>query len=78
MCARKTETVRLEFDREIVDAVYDRFGDEPEMVSIGDDKITITVETQINPSFWGWVFSFGRKMKVISPEEVKERQDMML
>ncbi len=38
----------------------------------GDQKMLATVKVRISPTFWGWVFQFGKQMKVLSPENVVE------
>ncbi len=45
------------------------------MKEIADGKVTATVEVQVSPTFWGWVFQFGEKMKVVSPPEVVEEYE---
>ena len=33
-----------------------------------DNTVTAAVTVQISPTFWGWLFQFGGKMKIVSPE----------
>lgn len=42
------------------------------MMSAGDESYVATVKVQLSPTFWGWLFQFGNKMKVISPDTVIE------
>lgn len=62
------ENVVLEFNKSFVGAVYDRFGESTGMMMSGEDNCLATVSVQLSPTFWGWLFQFGGKMKIISPE----------
>lgn len=72
------QTVVLEFDNKLTGAVYDRFGEGISMMEAGDGKLAASVKVQISPTFWGWLFQFGNKMKVISPESVKDEYNNRL
>ncbi len=70
MFSGRLEDVVLEFDRGIIGAVYDKFGENVNMMASGEDKIIATVKVRISPTFWGWVFQFGGNMRIISPAHV--------
>lgn len=72
MYGGEVKTVVLEFDSELAGAVYDRFGESVNMLAAVDDKIISTVSVQLSPTFWGWIFQFGKQMKIISPDDVCE------
>jgi len=61
--------VVLEFDAKLIGVVYDKFGEDTKMIRSGD-KCIATVKVQISPVFWGWLFQFAGKMKVLSPDTV--------
>lgn len=63
------ETV-LEFDDALIGVVYDKFGEDTHMQRINENTIKATVNIQISPTFWGWLFQFAGKMKIISPNHV--------
>lgn len=65
-------SVVLEFDASLIGVVYDKFGETTPMMSAGDESYMATVKVQLSPTFWGWLFQFGNKMKVISPDTVIE------
>lgn len=69
----KAEEVEFEIASDIVDRLFDTFGDEIRFVDNGDGKLKFKAEVQISPTFVVWCLSFGDKLKVIAPEEVKER-----
>ena len=61
------EDIVLEFDSTLIGAVYDRFGETIKMMRISETKCIASVRVQISPVFWGWIFQFQDKMKIISP-----------
>ena len=62
----------IEFDNQLIGAVYDKFGEDTQMMRSGENKCIATVKVQISPTFWGWLFQFAGLMKVISPDSVIE------
>ncbi|MCD8095436.1 MAG: WYL domain-containing protein [Ruminococcus sp.] len=71
------ETVVLEFDYRLIGAVYDRFGESTDMIAF-NDKAVATVNVQLSPTFWGWLFQFGSQMRIISPTSVIEEYNKKL
>ena len=63
--------VELEFDNSLIGSVFDRFGEHVRIKRIDENKLVAYVNVQISPTFYGWVFQFGDKMKILSPENVK-------
>ena len=78
MFSGQLEDVVLEFDRGVIGAVYDKFGESVRMMPSGESKIVATVRVRISPTFWGWVFQFGRQMKLLSPAHVVAEYDQKL
>lgn len=65
--------VTLQFDDSLLGVVQDKFGEDVSIVRTGPDKLVSSVQVQESPVFWGWLFQFGEKMKILSPESmVKE------
>jgi len=60
----------IEFENQLIGAVYDKFGEDTQMMRSGENKCIATVKVQISPTFWGWLFQFAGLMKVISPDTV--------
>jgi len=71
------ETV-LEFDDTLIGVVYDKFGEDTHMQRVNEKTITATVNIQISPTFWGWLFQFAGKMKVITPNHVAAAFDQQV
>ena len=72
MFSGQAEDVVLEFDRSLIGAVYDKFGENVKMIPSGESKIIATVKVRVSPTFWGWLFQFSGQMKVLSPGSVVE------
>ncbi|MGP1505530.1 MAG: helix-turn-helix transcriptional regulator [Eggerthia catenaformis] len=67
------QSIVLEFDKCLIGVVYDKFGESTTMMEAGEDRYVATMKVQISPTFWGWIFQFGNKMKIISPDVVIEK-----
>ena len=67
-----TEKVTLEFDRSVIESIYDTFGLGTKIRPYGE-WFSANVDVQISPTFWGWVFQFAGKMRILEPTSVKEK-----
>lgn len=63
-------TVELQFDRKLIDAVYDKFGEGIKIITGERGFCKATVEVLISPVFFAWCFQFGKSMKILSPESI--------
>lgn len=66
----ESEKITLEFPFELLGAVYDKFG-ECITVEKDGDMFSITANVSISPPFWGWIYQFGGRMKIVSPDNVR-------
>lgn len=57
----------IEFDDKLIGAVYDKFGEDTKMIRTHEHGCVATVKVQISPTFWGWLFQFGKQMRILSP-----------
>ena len=69
----KAEVVTLEFPSELLGAVHDKFGEKTQIRHADGGRLKIKVTVQISPPFFGWVFQFMNKMKIIEPLSVLEQ-----
>lgn len=67
------ERVVLEFDRSLLNPVYDKFGEEITVTPSANERLLATVDVQVSPPFFGWLAQFSDKMRIVSPPNVKER-----
>ena len=65
------ESVTLVCDEMIAGAVIDRFGSEPNFIPT-DGGFKLTVRVMVSPTFFGWVSGFGGRMRIASPQWVRE------
>ena len=70
MFSGELEDVVIQFNKELIGPVFDKFGEDTPMMAINDTTCAATVHVQISPTFFGWLAQFGNKMRVISPESV--------
>lgn len=71
MFTGREETVTIEFDNGLIDAVVDKFGEKIKLKKLGD-KVSLTETVQISTQFFSWVCGFGARMKVVAPETLKK------
>lgn len=72
----EVETVTLEFPTDLLGAVYDKFGENLMLRHTDGGRLLFKVDLQISPPFWGWIFQFGGRMKIVSPEGLKPNFDL--
>ncbi len=58
--------------------IIDKFGEEVETKKVRLDKFRAKVKVAASPVFYGWVFQFVGKIKIISPAAVKKQYQKML
>ena len=69
MYSGATHNVKMRFRNELTDAVIDQFGRDIMMMQSDNEHFTITAAVEVSPPFYAWIASFGRKAKILSPQE---------
>lgn len=69
------ESIRVEIlcENSMMNPVIDRFGEGVFVSRADDNHFIISVNVDISPTFFAWIFTFGGKMKITGPEKVKEQ-----
>nr|WP_316623634.1 WYL domain-containing protein [uncultured Ruminococcus sp.] len=67
-----TVNVRMRFDDSLIGVVVDRFSDKVFIQPHSDGTFTMSAEVMLSPQFYGWLFSFGDKARIVSPKVAKE------
>lgn len=67
------EDITLEFESSLIGVVYDKFGEDTKMVRTGEAVCVASVKVQISPTFWGWLFQFAGRMRILSPAVIIEQ-----
>ncbi len=63
-------TVEVHASKDLIDVIYDKFGDLVQLTTIDENTVGFTVDVQVSPTFFAWCCSFGSKLKVVSPASV--------
>ena len=72
MYGGEEESVRIQFDNSLIGVVIDRFGKDTVTYKVDDNSFMAILTVELSPTFWGWIFQFGNKVKIVSPENVKK------
>ena len=62
--------VVLQFDKCLIGAVFDKFGEDTPMMKVDENTCAATVQVRVSPTFFGWIAQFAEKMRIISPDKV--------
>jgi predicted DNA-binding transcriptional regulator YafY len=73
MFGGEEQTVQLEFDIGLVDAVIDRFGRDVALISSGESKFIVNLKLVVSPQFFGWLFAFGDGVKILNPDSLADK-----
>ena len=73
MYSGKKKRVTIRFINMLLDVAVERFGTKDAQYSAVDDKhFIVTAEVEISDLFFGWLLSFGRRVKILYPSDVLE------
>lgn len=70
MFGGQEETVTLCVDNALAGVMVDRFGLDTAFLHDGPDRFRFSVRVVPSGNFYGWVFSFGGRVKILAPEPV--------
>ena len=73
MYSGKVYNVGIRFRNELADVVIDQFGKNVVMRPYDEEHFTIYVPIEISPTFFAWIATFGRRVKILEPEPVIEK-----
>lgn len=65
--------VRITFPNQMCGVFLDRFGKEITFRPVDDKHSELSVNVNVSPQFFGWIFSLGREVKVVGPDAVVEQ-----
>lgn len=60
--------VELKCTADMMKVIIDRFGEDIETQIIDEDHFKVNVRVSLSPNFYGWLFGFGGKIKLLSPD----------
>ncbi len=63
--------VQIRFINPLLDAVVDRFGtNDVQYSKVDDTHFCVSVKVEISEQFYGWLLGFGKKAKLLYPDDV--------
>ena len=54
------------------------FGTKVKTTPVDKDHFQFDAEVSVSPTFFSWIFEFGGMIKIVGPENVKEKYSEML
>lgn len=65
--------VRLRCINSLLDAVVDRFGTDAIYMNAENYHFEVHAKVEVSDQFFGWVLGFGKKMKILAPDDVVDQ-----
>ena len=72
MFGGELKKVSIQFDKELLGDIYDKFGIDIHIQKISDDTFKTILEVQVSKTFFVWVVGTLGKVKILTPEVKKE------
>lgn len=69
MYSGEEKEVQIKCNNELADIIVDRFGTKVKLSKYDENSFVITEKVVVSKNFFSWLFRFGAKIKLISPEE---------
>ncbi len=73
MYGGEEQAVRLRFDNSLIGVVLDRFGKDLLTEQMDEHSFSVRVQVSVSPTFFGWLFQFGPRAEILSPDSVREQ-----
>lgn len=73
MYVGEAETVKLQFDKSLIDVVFDKFGEKTKIEKLNDDTYETKVKVIASEQFFGMLLGLGTKVKLIAPAQTVKR-----
>ena len=70
--------VTLECENSMMRYIIDRFGEDVETRNVTDDTFHVKVQVTDSPTFYGWVFSFAGKVRIMGPDRIRDKYGEMV
>ena len=74
MYGGEQKLVEIRFINPLLDAVVDRFGTKDvQYAKVDETHFSVTAKVEISDQFFGWLLGFGRKAKLLYPDDVLDK-----
>ena len=70
MFGGKEERIAFECDKSVLDAVYDKFGENIQIKEIDESTVRFSIKLQVSNPLYSWICGFGKKLKVVAPQSI--------
>ncbi len=70
--------VELICENELMDAIIDKFGKKVKVFPYDPTSFRIVTNTSVGRVFYSWIFGFGGRVSILSPDDVKEEYAKMV
>ena len=71
------EAVELECENSLMKYVVDRFGEDVSTRTVSEHTFIASVNVAVSPTFYGWVFQFRGKIRIVSPQMAIDEYEEM-
>ena len=71
------QMVTLFCENDVMRSIIDRFGEGVRTEIVDDDHFQAVVEVAPSPPFFGWIFTFAGKIRILKPDNVLEERRQM-
>lgn len=78
MFSGNTVEAVFKFDNSLVNVIVDRFGKNVHMNKYDEQHFTVKLSVRAEATFFGWLFQFGQKAEILSPQSLKKKYAEML
>ena len=72
MFAGREETVSLEFSKNLLGVVIDRFGRDCDIRSVSEEQCRVRAKVAVSGQFFGWLCGIGPDIRIVSPGTVSD------
>ena len=73
MFGGEPKTVSIRCITPLLDVMVERFGKDSSFVKIDDSHFIVSARVEISDQFFGWLLGFGKKVKLLAPDDVVEK-----
>lgn len=78
MAPARQRWVHLAFDRPLLGTMLDRFGADVPVDVLDENTLALFAPVRVSPPFFGWVFQFAGRVRILAPDDVREEMLLML
>ena len=72
MFAGREETVSLEFSKNLLGVVIDRFGRDCDIRSVSEEQCRVRAKVAVSGQFFGWLVGLGPGVRIVYPQNVAD------